>query len=452
MAFDFIEKMDETDLLIGKTLRPKSGTLIHGLRTTLGPVAEVSSLPLKAVEGNSTFGIYDTMADDAVRSLSRITARISETAKEVVNPLVKDVLTAFNNAEVELASLPTVRQIAPKTALITDSIKDIVEMYRGQVLTELTNDLKMDLIDFINGMTPETIKEAMGWNSAFEEVWALVNTDEGLVSCLVSGVKNLYDKRIDLRYFGDVGNLVALVLLAEGALKGGALGEVSSDVDVRHALGELKMKAAHYLGLYLRNEEAVFTDATIVLPEWFTGKRGNTIFVHERVYRNWVKVDGGSPEAMIGYAGTSLIENRENLADLELCLKAYESLRRKMEEVRNVSKVRTALNATRKILMDYIYTHYSDDTEKRNHYTSKLSRNLTEITYDHHGVKRYALKMICKTLLEGDDVYKFLKNVQVNLEEQAIHKAKEDVCMKEATHMAYLNIISDWLLSQVEVA
>lgn len=441
------------------TMTPVAGSLIQGLLESLGNPTEATAEDLNMFSDreNDAVGSYEKKKAEAAIVASNIFSRIFDVSTTVVNPLVKeihDIVTGNSGKYVVEDSLgfPKIVSLKPAKWLHEASVVERTAPYSNYAIG-LKIEHTVNLEKMLNEYTDAELDERAEWGEVSALGLELKTGDNAITASetiqrvidYISG-RTSYNSITTIREeIGYAWSVLNAISNSEDE-KDLALVEVPS---YGNALSTARAVLSRRIITLRQNDAAALNDnKAIVVPSWYASSK-DCIYVNADNYLFYVQNGGGSPEAILGmHLGKLPVTD---LADPAKCVEVYERhLALKQDRIK-VATVQHMYNTTNRTIFRYIQDSADRTQEEKDEAFARLAEAMRETRTDGRGVKEYALKVVCKTLIKGDNVRSFLSNVQQSLTEQAEAVGAENVDMEQAKRYASVRLIAKWIVDQVVV-
>ena len=401
----------------------------------------------QSVIQGSIDGSHSVTEEMIASKISTVLGNIVSNAKNVVNPHCRAILDEIEvvrqNEALQSAGIGNIIQV-DLPAVLTDSIfLELLEPYRNSptlLVRDTDNIFKIVYHDFTQEERLLLIRT--GSANLDAKVSAIIAKNEVVFSEVQSTV--------------DVGELtlsecIIYFLLLTGIQqdKLDKCASIMVSASDRRIVAELRASIAGRLYRNIERFEANVKDGIIIAQDDFIDRRvvGNCLTVFGTTYRDWIQNKGGSPQAALGYLAE--FGNRYSLAN-EMKLRNepasfMEIYENRMRHARSKA-ILNDIDLVRRVTANYMVDVVSKMTEvNRPALQARLSDALQ---HEYHGaatVRNYVIKVVCRTLTDGNDTKDIL------LEIDSILASSESPDLKHAVYIATIRLVARWIASQIKV-
>lgn len=439
----------------GKCLVPVAGSPISALVSSIAGINESGSnseIIALSQRANTSVGTHSQITTDIVKGTARILGNIISNARNEVNPKIRQVIEKIETARKEYAenraSLGvTIRQVELSSLLTDEMFTESVRIYsESSRLTPETNQkIQMFLKEFNNYFTNDEIVELIKTGSAA--------TDER-ISSFVEPVLSSGNYLTDATAQNNGIKLQVLFFMILTGINNGRLekAEVLTS-DEERSMYIVQLKAA--IGRQIHEGIVRFTKAiqrkdVVVPPSIQRPEHDGEILVIGKIYREWIKNGGGSPEAVLGYTinngnsynAAAIDSLRENPARF---VTEYE---RRIQHMRTVGHTNDVDIVNRNV--NDCINRMIKDMECEGNVKAGLRDRLKKHcdAHPYYGkaeLQSYVRDLICAVFTEGDQV----KRILVEIDSVLGDMDKPD--MKYAVYVATNRLVACWIAEQVTI-
>ncbi len=415
--------------------------------TTVNETGNDEQLYQNSISANIADGTHSEIEEQYKVKLAKILSNIVVTAKNVVNPLVRDILTKIEESrKLKLLSianlLGNINIVEIPKLLSDDMFLQLISPYKNTPPVELSK--YVNLFDLINDtFNQNEIEQLIRTNN--------VTLDNKLLELLNNNFSNLNFISLNTSNQLSLNDSVLLffVLQAIDNQTNDKATSINNVDDNYNKVIELKIAIAGYIYREITAIEEYIKDGEITVRGSFliTNNNSSVLNVYGATYRNWLQTKGGSPEAALGYlAKNGNIFNYAKDLDLRTNPHKYlEEYERRLNQAKTLNTLED-VKLTRTITRDYLATYISQ-LEDVDHITlqNKLSENLQREYYGANQTTMFVTKVVCRTLIIGDEVKNLLLEIDNVLE------SMENPDMDKAVYLAIIRLTARWLASNFKI-
>lgn len=444
----------------GKRLTPLAQTPLAGLVESIGGVTESctnSEILELSCSKNTTTGSHGELQADIVAKASGIIGNVITVARNDVNPKIKALIAAVEEARVSHAE---------QAGLVDINISQVemYPLYTDSVFLELLAPYK-NSNDVIGSSDIDGVIESLDQLSdclTTEEIADLAITgspglDERAAEIIQSTLGHPQLLTEAYKYNLPIARIIGAFLVISGALNGRSEkcdGLLSNEliesklILVRAFLARIISKRIERLAAAIRNGEIIAVSA-IDGDQRNEQLGGRVIRVIGPVYRNWLANQGGSVEAVIGY-GHSLGELDYSSASAKLLktepqkfVKLYEA---QLSHGKNLAAA-NEISVVRKVIIRCVIDDIRAVADGDEALISNLKQRLMAFMDSRPYLGKvelvsYLRDLVCAVFTDGDDVRSVLVEMDSVLAEM------ETPDRAQAVYIAVNRIVARWVLSQ----
>lgn len=434
-----------------RALVPVPGTPVADMVKTLTAFNECGSddeLVHMSVTPCSTEGIYDDVKDELTAKISRIMGNIISAAKNLVNPHCRSILKRIEDGReydrVSRGKLDVnIVQIDVPPLLADETFLMLIDPFKNTTLM-MPDKMGATLFSLNNYFTPDEIKILLQTGSA---------TLDTRISAYVAGDYSLFNNLENAANISelDLRSAVLFFILLTG-IKNGRLDKadgLTNNVKLNADLATLRALLGRKIYMDMaRMDQDVKTGNLIAYGRYVPCLSNAVIPVLGKNYRDWIKTNGGSPEAMLGYyidgGFKKVIMNNANLVqDPQYYVDIYN---RHLTYIKSLTTLNDR-NLVKQTITDYmqdLIRKMPEDTDKVA-LQNRLNKALEEEYFGNDSLHKFVIKVVCAVLTEGDSVCKLLLNIDSILADM------ETPDMTYAIYIGTIKLIAGWLATQTTV-
>lgn len=434
-----------------KLIVPLDNTPVSRLVERLGPfdtdLLSDDELIAKANGQSTSLGPYASELESMGKKAAGTLSKVVSIARGTINPICRDILEQIETDSLAVAAREsgldyTIRQVEVHTLFTDETFTALLEDY---IQAEIQNRDSRKVLEAISDELSE------------EEIRGLCAT--GAVT-LDGRVKDYLSKH-PLNYYLDsnlnnvyadqpLNEAISTLLVLNSLLNGGSYkADALLDTDAARAdILSIRNKVGHHVYKLVnrllvsvgRND--LFADSLLV-----GGTDIQEIPVYGKTYRKWL-TEGGSPEALIGYASTeglkafgvaykTLIANPTVYAD------KYSIRKRQLDLKLKVLNIQIVHKAIQQELTTEINRLHAD-LDTRASLQTKVTKALQVTLHVDSNVTDYVRKAVCSVLCEGNTVYELLTTID------NVIASDSEIDMDTAIYMGVIITTSNWVASQLQ--
>lgn len=389
---------------------------------------------------------HTDIEDYTVRNLTQVLGNIISLAKNEIRPLVIDIMEKVSNARKD--------ELMRDHNLINEVVYiDIPLLFKDERFLDLVDKYKNTAT--MQYDIPEL--DIVLNNISKEDVNICILTGSPTLDAKIQQYLTEDNFHVDPLYGVeiasiDIPNIAGLFLLLTG-LQNRRLDSYAylvEDPVVNLKLTQLKTMLAGVLSRYIEKYNDAVKRKDIIVGFVYAPLRAyssTTNFVIGPTYRTWIKDEGGSVEALLGYFlnnKASVSSNSTNTLkeNAEIYVKTYEEKLRQIKNINILSDITRVKHLVRSSVGQYI-KNLPDDINKAPLF-DRLNAAYDREYYGGDYLEPYIIKVICRTLNNRD-----LKNFL--LEATYLFKADEHMTVDDAIYLATIKLICKWIGSQMLV-
>lgn len=444
-----IENAEDVLCCSSINLEPAEGTHVSALVNSLNSFNESGSNQ-ELLDISVTGGAHSRTKEAIVKQIASIMRSTIDIATNVVNPLAEKCL-------LEIGVESDAAQLAYYNLL--GSIKQISmpELFTDQMFQTLIEPCRNSLSNGVE-KSKAVFKAIMDTFTAEELQLLILTGSEGvdrkaagyttgtslndIDSCCLDVVKTTLPET------------VLLFLLFNGLLNR-PLDKCNVVLDQSDYL-VIATKCKMLAGAKIYTQLAIYDGAIargdiVALDDYGRGccDDNRTTYVYGQNYLPWIKEQGGSPEALLGYKNANsdvslYTMNHAIKQDPKKWADGYNRAYAHASSMGKVEQVRVIKMTTRRVIRDHIAKLENVD---QNSLFLKLEKALTHDYYGEKDNYRYVISVICKTLTMGNTVKQLLLLVDDMLQNQSPGENN----MTKAIYLAIKEVLAIWLADQVKV-
>jgi hypothetical protein len=425
-----------------KKVIPLSNSPLNQLVNTLEGLTDSTSNANIMAMGNSLAGsnLHGDKETYIVEQVSMILGNILNTAKNIVRPLALKIIE-------EVGTKRTNRLLDKQNILNNVVYLSLPEILEDDRFLSLIEDFNS------NNSIPFKIPElfnAIGSLSS-EEMTILMQTGSPTLDKKIADVKMqcCMSEGVSDPSALSISELIGYFLIFNGFINGrlDSLTSLLENLSVKTAALEARNTVAGQLSRIVTKYNNAIKRGEIITPNIFSSESSSkTCYVFSETYKKWLQEEGGSIEALLGFASVTTnsvtFYNSSELRDnVEKYTLVYEKKRAVLENVNLLEDVTDVKNCVMDEVASYIGSLENVDK-------TMLYAKLKEFTdHDYYGgdhLMEFVIKVICR-VFDWHDIKVFL------LEAENLFKSDDNITIERAVYLATVKLIGHWTGQQMQV-